>query len=129
MVAGLRGVVLGYAGFDFAHKVGADVGCLGVDAATHTGKESLGRRTHAEGEHRGGDHGHLLGSAHIVNEAVEDDVPDGDVEEAEADNDEAHHRAGAESHAQAPVEALAGSVGSAGRGIGSRLHAEEAREA
>ena len=122
------GIIFGDAGLDLTHKVGADIGCLGVDAATHAGKERLGRRAHAEGEHGGGDHGHFLERIGIVDTPVEDKIPDGDVEEAEAHHHQTHHGSGAERHSEASVEAFTGGIGGARRGIGGCLHAEEARQ-
>src|SRR3989449_10537953 len=45
---GVAGVVLGDAGFQLAHEVGADVGGLGVDAAAYAGEQRDGRRAHRE---------------------------------------------------------------------------------
>ena len=49
MVAGVARVVLGDAGFDLADEVGADVCCLGVDAATDTGEQCDRRGAEAVG--------------------------------------------------------------------------------
>ena len=51
---------------------------------------------------------------------------DGDVKQSQADNGQTHHSTRAESDLQSGVHALAGSIGSTGRGIGGGLHAEEA---
>ena len=120
-------VVLGDAGLDLAHQVGAHVGSLRVDAAADTGEEGLRRGSHAEGQHRRGDDDQLLRSGHI-GEVVEDQVPERDIEQAEAHDDQSHDGAAAEGDLQAAVERLARRMGRAGRGVGCGLHAEETRK-
>jgi len=61
--------------------------------------------------------------------AEEEEEPQGDVEQVEADDDEAHDGAAAEGDLEAAVEALLGGVGGAGAGVGGGAHAEEAAEA
>ena len=52
---GVAGVVLGDAGLDLAHQVGAHVGGLGEDAAAHPHEQGQQRGAEAEAdEHRGG---------------------------------------------------------------------------
>ena len=47
--SGIARIVLGNVGLDLTHDVGTHVGSLGVDTATHTGKQRLRRSTHTEG--------------------------------------------------------------------------------
>ena len=124
MVAGLRGIVLGDAGLDLAHQVGADVGGLGVDAAAHTGEEGDGTGAEAEA----GDDVDDLRQVAVKNTEV-DDGQDGDAQNAEADDREAHHRAAGEGDVEGIVEAGAGGGGGTHVGGGGHAHAEEAGEA
>ena len=64
-----------------------------------------------------------------VDEAVEDEIPDGDVEEAEADDRETHDSSGTERDLEAFVQALARALGGAAGGGGGGLHAHETAEA
>ncbi len=87
-VVGNRGcvarIVLGDARLDLADQVGADVGCLGEDAAADTHEHGEQRATEAETlEHRGG----------VV---VEDQQHDRCAEQAEADGEHADDAAGTE---------------------------------
>ena len=87
MVAALR-VVLGDAGLDLAHQVGADVGRLGEDAAADPHEESEERGAEGEADEDGG--GRVL----------EDEHDGGGAEQAQADAEHAGHRAGAEGDPQ-----------------------------
>ncbi len=49
---GVAGVVLGDAGLDLAHQVGADVSALGEDAAAETGEDGDQRAAKAQRDHR-----------------------------------------------------------------------------
>ena len=94
---GVAGVVFGDALLDLAHEVGADVGCLGEDAAADTHEHGEQRRAEAEAlEH--------LGRLTLVDE---DD--DGCTEQAEADGEHAGHATGAEGDLHGLL--LAGLVG------------------
>ena len=140
-------VVFRDAGLDLADEVGADVRGLGVDAAADAREKRLRGGAHAEGDHGGGGvdqlvdrraagrherHaqmdpavGHVLGRD---DDAVEQEIPEGDVEQAEADDRKAHDRAGAEGNLQAAVEAFRAALGRARRGVGGGLHPDEAAE-
>ena len=143
-------VVLGNARLDFAHEVSAHVSRLGVDAAADAREERLCRRAHAKGQHGDGHLGQLVVRVHVgadepdiadevaearghvgrrVDKLVEDDEPQRDVEQAKADDDEAHHRAGAEGDLQAAVESLGGALGGAAGSVGRGLHADESAQA
>ena len=67
-----------------------------------------------------------------IDQFVENQVPQTDVEQAEADHHHAHHRAGTERDLQAAVQPLAGRlrgpVGSAGRGFHADIAAEAGEE-
>ena len=130
---GVAGVVLGDARLDLAHQVRADVGRLGEDAAADAREERLDRGAHAEGQHRRGDEDEVAGRLTVARvdgvEVGEDEEPRGDVEEAEADDDESHDRATPEGDAQAVVKRVARGVRGTGRGVGRRPHPDEAREA
>ena len=120
-------IILGDVGFHLAHKVCSDIGRLGVDTATHTGEQSLRGSTHSEGEHRGGD-GDQCGMLALI-EGCEDEKPEGDVEQAEADHNQAHDRTRAERHTQTAVQPLTGSIGCTTTGVSSCLHAKETTQA
>ena len=69
---------------------------------------------------------HVVGR---VDQAVQDEIPRGDVEKAEPDHGEAHDRAGPERHLKAAVQAFARALRrAAGRARGG-LHAHESAEA
>ena len=78
----VAGVVLGNAGLDLADQVGADVGALGEDAAAQPGEDGDQRGAEGEPDHR------LQHRAQIVagHRAPQDQVVDGDAEQAEADH-------------------------------------------
>jgi hypothetical protein len=112
---GVARIVLRDACLDFADEVGADVGGLGEDAAADAGEEGLQRGAHAEGQHRGGDDEQLVAGIVVFDEGVENQEPERDVEQREADDDQAHHRAAAEREFQGRIEGLAGRRGRRGR--------------
>ena len=64
-----------------------------------------------------------------MDESLEDQPPEGNVEEAETDDGQAHDGAAAERDLQAAVERTHGRVGGAGGGVGGRAHADETGEA
>ena len=49
---GVAGIVLGDAGLDLAHQVGAHIGALGEDAAAETGEDRDQRAAEAQRDHR-----------------------------------------------------------------------------
>ena len=128
---GVAGIVFRDARLDLAHQVGAHVGCLGVDAASHTGEEGLGGGTHAEGQHGGGDDAEFMAGRQRVggNDSLQQEIPEGNVQQTQPHDHQAHHRATAEGDAQAGVERAAGGVCRAGGSIGGRLHAQKAGQA
>ena len=77
---GIARVVFRNVGFHLTHDVGTYVSSFCIDSATYTGKECLSGCTHTEGQHgRGnGDECHLC----ALIEGIEDDEPDGNVEQA-----------------------------------------------
>ena len=60
---------------------------------------------------------------------IQDEEPDGDIEQTEAYHHQAHHGTRAEGHLETLVERVAGCIGRAGRSIGSGLHTEETSQA
>ncbi len=64
-----------------------------------------------------------------VDELVEDPVPEADVEQAESDHHQAHHRARAERDLQAAVQRVAAPLGGPGGREGRGVHADEAADA
>ena len=126
---GVAGIVLREVALDLSDDVGAYVSGLGVDTAAHAGEEGLGGCTHSEGKHGGGDDHELLRGVGLLHESVQDDPPDGDVEQAEAHYGEAHHGAGAERYLEAGIKAPARCIGSTAGSEGGGLHPDEACEA
>ncbi len=57
---------------------------------------------------------------------VQDGEPDGDVQQAEADDGEAHDGAGGEGYVKTTVQALAGGLGGTRVGARGDLHPDEA---
>ena len=121
---GVTRVIFRNTGFDFTDEVGADVSSLGVDAAADTGEQRHEGSAHAVHDHDVGKHGGIGDLANVA----QADKPERDVQNAEADDREAHDRAGREGNVQAVVQALVRGVGRAGIGGGSNLHADQAGE-
>ena len=92
---GVAGVVLGDAGLDLAHQVGADVGRLGEDAAADSHEQGEQRGAEGEADQDGG--GRVL----------EDQHDGGGAEQAQADAEHAGHGAGAEGDPQGAGHAAA----------------------
>ena len=85
-------VVLGDAGLDLAHQVGAHVGRLGEDAAAQTGEHGDQRAAEAEAHERV-DRVALVGAGQD-----QDPVVAGDAEQGQARHEQAGHRAALEGH-------------------------------
>ncbi len=111
---GIARIILRYAGLDFTYKVGAHVGGLGIDAASHSGEKRLRGSTHAECQHGSGDHSHLLHWIGIVDKHIEQHIPYRDVEQSQPHDNESHDSAGAECHIEASVKALTRGIGCSG---------------
>ena len=128
---GVTRVVFGDARLDFAHKVGAHVGRLRIDAAAHTGEKRLRTSTHAERKHGGCDDAELVSGCQSIggNHRIEQQIPERDVEQAQPHYDQSHHRPAAEGDAQASVQRLPCGIGRTRRGISGGFHAEKARKA
>ena len=124
---GVARVVLRNPRLDLTHQVGTHVGRLGIDTAADAGEERLRRGAHAEGQHRRGDDHELLRPGDL-DEMVQNDVPERNVEQAEAHDHQSHHRTAAEGDLQAAVQRLPRGIGRTGRSVGRGLHAEVARK-
>ena len=114
-------IVLGDARLDLPDEVGADVGRLREDAAAEA-REDRDQRA-AEGE---ADQVVDRRALRVVEAVREDRVVAGDAEEAEADDEEAGDRAGAEGDVQRGLEPAAGRLGGAGVRAHGDVHADEA---
>ena len=113
--AGIARIVLGNARLDLAHQIGADVRCLGVDAAPDPGEQGDGAGAHGEA-------GDVLGVLRITVDQIEN----AQAQEPEAGYGESHHRPAVEGHEQRfRLAALRGRLGCAHVGAGGRLHAEK----
>ena len=82
----VAGVILGDAGFDLAHQVGADVGALGEDAAAETGEDGDQRAAEAERHHGLQHRADVVGGRRA---AAQEEVVARDAEQAEADHQHA----------------------------------------
>ena len=107
---GIARIVLRNARLDLADEIGADVGCLRENAATHARKERNRRRTEGES-----------GQRLIV---LKNHVEHGNEDEADADHRHPHHGAGREGHAQRGVQADARFGGGAHIRADSDVHAD-----
>ena len=121
---GVAGIILRDAGFDLADQVGADVGRLGEDTATHTGEQRHRGRAHTEGQHGGGD---LTGGE--PEDEAQQEKPDRNIEKAQTHHGKAHDRAGGKRHAQTLVQPVLTGAGRAAVGGGGDLHADKAAQA
>ena len=117
-------VVFWDSGFDLTHQVGTDIRRLRIDTAADTGKQGLRRGTHTESQHRGGDDGQLLRRVHRIlrQNRIQQVIPERNIKQTQADNDQAHHRAAAEGNLQTLVQRLPRCVRRTRRGIRRRLH-------
>ena len=104
-------VILGNAGFHFAHEVGTDVSSLGIDTAADTGKQSNGRSTQGETEQN------VVVSGEDVDQAA--------AEKAEADHTHAHDGTAGEGDAEGLVHtAVDGALCGTHIGFRSGIHSE-----
>ena len=117
-------VVLGYVSLNLAHEVGSHIGCLGINTATHTGKQCLCGSTHSEGKHSSGDGDEGCRLALI--DGIQHYKPYSNVEQSESYNDQTHYGSAAESNLQSFVQTCTRSVGSTCRRISGGFHAKEA---
>ena len=114
-------VVLGDAGLDLADEVGADVGGLREDAAAEAGEDRDQRA--AEGE---ADEIVDRRVRRVAEPAGQEPVVAGDAEQAEADDEQARHRAGAEGDVQRGLQPAARRLGGAAVRAHGDVHADEA---
>jgi hypothetical protein len=114
-------VVLGNAGLDLPHQVGADVGGLGVDAAAEAGED--GDQRAAEGEPDQVVHGRL---GRVLEPTGQHPVVAGDAEQPEADDEQPGDGAGAEGDVERGLDAFARCLGRAGVRAHGHVHADEA---
>ena len=112
-------IILGDPGLDLADQVGADVGCLGEDAAAEPGEDRDQRAPEAEADERVD--GLLVG---VVGEHQDPEVA-GDAEQGEADDQQAGDRAALEGDVERRRDAAAGRLGDAGVGADRQVHADE----
>ena len=101
----VAGIVLGNAGLDLAHQVGADVGALGEDAAAETREDRDQRAAEAERDQRL-QHAAQLVVAGAGHAAAQEEVVAGDAQQAEADHQHAGDRARPERDVEAGGQAL-----------------------
>ena len=64
-----------------------------------------------------------------IDQFVQNQVPQGDVQQTEADNDQSHDRTGTECDSQAFIQAFAGALSGTGGRIGGGFHTEETAQA
>jgi len=69
------GIILRNTGFYLTHQVGADIGSLGVDTASHAGKQGLSRSPHPEGQHGGSDHDEFVGGIGLIHKGGQNKIP------------------------------------------------------
>ena len=113
--SGVTRVILGDACLDLTDEVSTDIGCLGVDTAADTGKQS--------------DRGSTEREAEEDIQIVENQVQNACAEKAEADNAHTHDRAAGEGNRQSLVHAaFTGSVCGADICLGGDIHADVAGE-
>ena len=114
-------VVLGDAGLDLADEVGADVGGLREDAAAEPGEDGDERATEREADQ-------VVDRRvrRVVEPGRQEPVVAGDAEQAEADDEQARDRPGAERDVQRRLEALAGRLGGARVRAHGHVHPDEA---
>ncbi len=114
-------VVLGDPGLDLPDEVGADVGGLREDPAAEPCEDRDQRAAEGEADQA---RGRLLGR--VVEPAREDPVVGRNAEEAEADDEEARDRAGAERDLEGRLDAALRGLGRADVRANRDVHAGEA---
>ena len=114
-------VVLGDACLDLADEVGANIGGLREDAATEPGEHRDQRATEGQA-----DQVVDRGLRRVVEPARQHPVVAGDAEQAETDDEQARHRAGAEGDVQCGCDTAASSLGGAEVRAHGDVHADEA---
>ncbi len=114
---GVARIILGDVLLHLSNDVSAYVGGLSIDTAAYARKQRLGRCTHAECEHGGGNHDERLGLAGLMDERVQHDPPDRNIQQAEAHDGQTHHGAASERELKAAVQRALGGVGRPCRGI------------
>ena len=120
---GIARVVLGNASLDLADEVGADVGALGEDAAAETGEDRDQRCAEAERDQRV--HCRAVGDRVAENARQHYEI-DRHPEKREAGDEQAGHRAGAESDVEAARERFCRRLRGAHVGAHRDVHADEA---
>ena len=115
-------IVFGNTRFDFTYQVGAHIGRFRVNSAADTREQRLRRGTHTESQHRRGNDHQFLGIGHPFNKMIQDQIPYGNIEQAQPHHDEPHHGAAAKSHPQAAVKGLSCRMGGTGRSICCGTH-------
>ena len=121
ITAGLRGIVLGDAGLDLAHDVGAHVGALGEDAAAEAGEDGDQGAAEAEADQRV----HRLLRLHVEPRG-EDAVVARHAQQGEAGDEHPGDGAAAEGDVERRAEPAARRLGHAGVGADGDVHADEA---
>ena len=131
ITAGLRGIVLGNAGFDLADEVGADVRALGEDAAAKTREDRDERAAEREADERL--YRVMQPFVHEVRRTVrgtqQKPVEAGDAEQPEPDDEHAGDRAAAERDRERFVQARARGFGRAHVRAHRHVHPDVSRKA
>jgi hypothetical protein len=112
MVAGLRGIVLGDAGFDLTHQVGTNVCALGEDTAAQTGENGDEAAAEPEGNQR-----HDVMGKHVVT---------GNGGQRQARNDHTGDGTAPEGHGQTGGHTVFGGFGGPDVGQNGYAHADVA---
>ena len=111
----VAGIVFGDALFDLSHQVGADIGCLGEDAATHPKEQSEQRTPEAEPDQDG------------RRGVLKHHDDQGRAEQSQADGEHSGHATGPEGHLQSGRERTRlGGCGGADIAPDCQTHADEA---
>jgi hypothetical protein len=117
-------VVLGDAGLDLAHQVGADVGTLGEDAAAKSGEDGNQRTAEGQTDQRMGRF-----RAACAHHQGEKGIVAGDAEQAEADHQHSGDGPPLEGDIERRVQAILGRFGCTHVGAHRDVHADVTRQA
>ena len=103
---GIAGIVFRDAGFHFAHKVGAYIGGFRIDTTAHACKQRLCGSSHTERQHRSGDNTKFMSGCHHIHRdnRIEQQIPEGYIEQAKPHYNQPHYRTAAESDAQTRIQ-------------------------
>src|SRR5690606_10357111 len=97
---------------------------FGKNTSAYTGKQGLSGSTHAKGKHCGSDDHHVVSILGSRVNIIQDDKPQGNIEQSQTYHYQTHYRSASESDLQTGVQRFSGRVGCSGRSHGGGFHTQ-----